>query len=139
MNDLFQLKQSQSRQEMDMFSSEVKMLKNENAILQDELTRARESLEKSPGNVIPSLVEKLRNDISDKDKKIRAMGRIIADLKEDLVTNAMAKDQKEHSQISGDVFAVASELQDAKRKIEDLNIQNDKFSKQVEYLKSKQV
>ena len=49
---------------MDMFSSEVKMLKNENAILQDELTRARESLEKSPGNVIPSLVEKLRNDIS---------------------------------------------------------------------------
>ena len=38
-----------------------------------------------------------------------------------------------------DVLAVASELQDAKRKIEDLNIQNDKFSKQVEYLKSKQV
>ena len=120
-----------------MFSTEVKMLKNENALLQDELARVRESLEKSPGNVVTSLVEKLRNDISEKDKKIRAMGRIIADLKDDLLNNAMAKDQKESSH--ADVIAVSSELHEAKQKIEDLNEQNDKLSKQVESLKAKQV
>ena len=120
-----------------MFSTEVRMLKNENALLQDELARVRESLEKSPGNVVTSLVEKLRNDISEKDKKIRAMGRIIADLKDDLLNNAMAKDQKESSH--ADVIAVSSELHEAKQKIEDLNEQNDKLTKQVESLKAKQV
>ena len=131
------MRQSQSRQEVDMFSSEVKMLKNENALLQDELARARESLEKAPGNVMTSLVDKLRNDISEKDKKIRAMGRIIADLKEDLMNNAVAKDQKDSYQ--ADVTAAISELQDAKKKIDELNAQNEKLSKQVDALKAKQV
>ena len=85
-------------EEVDKFSNEVKMLKSENALLQDELRRAKESAEtqKTPPNVMGSLVDKLRNDISEKEKKIRAMGRIIADLKTELVDNAVARERKDN-------------------------------------------
>ena len=56
----------------------------------------KESVEKTPTNVMTSLVDKLRNDISEKEKKIRAMGRIIADLKTELVDNAVARERKDN-------------------------------------------
>ena len=117
-------------------SSEVKMLKSENALLQDELRRARESAEKGPSTVMSSLVDKLRNDIAAKDKKIRAMGRIISDLKTELVDNAAAMDTRKETAME---FETSVDLEEAKRKIDDLNRQNEKLTRQIETLKEKQV
>lgn len=137
-----QLRQNLSQEESDKFSSEVKMLKSENALLQDELRRAKESAEKTPSSVMSSLVDKLRNDLTEKDKKIRAMGRVIADLKTELVNNAVAKDTTssvDRSMDLGGSVLHREELNDAKGKIEELTIQNDKLLKQVDSLKAKQV
>ena len=72
------------------------MLRSENSLLQDELRRAQEVAEKAPSNVMTSLIEKLRNDLTDKDKKIRALGRVVADLKTELVNNAVAKENSRY-------------------------------------------
>merc|ERR1740129_1974111 len=129
-----QLQQNQSMDKADKFSTEVKMLRSENALLQDELRRAKESVQKTPPNVMGSLVDKLRNDISEKEKKIRAMGRIIADLKTELVDNAVARERKDNVD-SGNML----DLDEARRRIEDLTDQNENLNKQIEVLKSKQV
>ena len=84
--------------------------------------------------MMTSLVDKLRNDISEKEKKIRAMGRIIADLKTELVDNAVARERKDNVD-SGNML----DLDEAKRRIEDLTDRNENLSKQIEVLKSKQV
>ena len=94
----------------------------------------KESVEKTPSNVMTSLVDKLRNDISEKEKKIRAMGRIIADLKTELVDNAVARERKDNVD-SGNML----DLDEARRRIEDLTDQNENLNKQIEVLKSKQV
>ena len=95
---------------------------------------SKESVEKTPSNVMTSLVDKLRNDISEKEKKIRAMGRIIADLKTELVDNAVARERKDNVD-SGNML----DLDEARRRIEDLTDQNENLNKQIEVLKSKQV
>ena len=139
------MKHNQSRQEIDKFSSDVKMLKRENAMLQDELRNAKESIEKAPSSVMSSLVDKLRADLAEKEKKQRAMGRIIADLKNELVNNAVAKEQKmtpvlpRHHQLEPGTETEKEALEEARRKIEDLNHKNDNLSKQVDTLKAKQV
>ena len=122
----------------DKYTTEVKMLKSENALLQDELRRAKESVEKTPSNVMSSLVDKLRSDISEKEKKIRAMGRIIADLKTELVDNAVAKDRKETVD-SMTTLNQKEDLDEATRRLEELTIQNENLTKQIETFRSKQV
>lgn len=132
---ILQLAQNQSMEEADKYSSEVKMLKSENTLLQDELRRAKDVAEKAPSNMMTSLVDKLRNDVSEKEKKIRALGRIIADLKTELVNNAVSKDTTtRHETVerhpgSGQVD----------KKVEELNELNEKLSKQIDVLKAKQL
>ena len=135
---IIQLQQNQSMEKADKYTTEVKMLKSENALLQDELRRAKESVEKTPSNVMSSLVDKLRSDISEKEKKIRAMGRIIADLKTELVDNAVAKDRKETVD-SMTTLNQKEDLDEATRRLEELTIQNENLTKQIETFRSKQV
>lgn len=137
-----QVQQNQTRQEVDKYSSEIKMLKSENALLQNELRAAKEAQEKAPisgPSVISSLVDKLRNDNAEKEKKIRAMGRIIADLKTELVSSAVAKDQRDSMTPDTDIHRDNEALEDARKKVDELNFQNDKLTRQVESLKAKQV
>ena len=135
------MKSNQTRQDIDKYSSEAKMLRRENALLQDELRTAKEALEKAPASVMSSLVEKLRADIAEKEKKQRAMGRIIADLKNELVNSAVAKEQRpERVSTSETTHHDDTEaLEEANSKIEDLNFKNDSLTKQLDTLKAKQV
>jgi hypothetical protein len=129
---------------VDKYSSDVKMLKRENALLQDELRTAKEALEKTPSTVMSSLVEKLRNDVAEKEKKQRAMGRIITDLKNELVNSAVVKDQRAADQPAelynqDQSSELKQSLEESTKKIDDLNFKNDRLSKQLDMLKSKQV
>ena len=137
-----QVMKNQSREEVDKQSCEIQMLKSENSLLQEELRRAKETVEKSPSNVMSSLVDKLRSDLADKDKKVRAMGRIISDLKTELMENAVARDSVPavgtHDLLSSNQEA-KEELEEARRRILDLSEHNERIAKQMEALKAKQL
>ena len=44
-------------------------------MLQEDVQNMKEAQEKAPSAILKSLVEKLRNDLAEKDKKQRAMSR----------------------------------------------------------------
>ena len=53
---------------------------------QDSLRAAHEAQERAPSAVMTQLVEKLRNDLAEKEKKGRAMARALADMKQEIIS-----------------------------------------------------
>ena len=47
---------------------------------------AHEAQERAPSAVMTQLVEKLRNDVAEKEKKGRAMARALADMKQEIIS-----------------------------------------------------
>ena len=70
-----QLLRRQAKQELEKARSEMSVMKQENLMLQEDVQNMKEAQEKAPSAILKSLVEKLRNDLAEKDKKQRAMSR----------------------------------------------------------------
>ncbi len=83
-----QILKRQAKQELEKAKTEMNVAKQENLMLQDDLQNLKEAQEKAPSAILKSLVEKLRNDLAEKDKKQRAMSRAITELKQELVARA---------------------------------------------------
>ena len=78
----------QFKQEMEKMRNEKNAIVHENMLLQEDVHNMRETHEQEPSVILKSLVEKLRNDLAEKEKKQRSMSRAIAELKEELVKKA---------------------------------------------------
>ena len=70
-----QMLRRQAKQEMEKLRSEMNVIKQENLMLQEDVQNMKDAQEKSPSAILKNLVEKLRNDLAEKDKKQRAMSR----------------------------------------------------------------
>ena len=70
-----QILRRQAKQELEKVRSEMSVMKQENLMLQEDVQNMKEAQEKAPSAILKSLVEKLRNDLAEKDKKQRAMSR----------------------------------------------------------------
>ena len=70
-----QMLRRQAKQEMEKVRSEMNVVKQENLMLQEDVQNMKDAQEKSPSAILKNLVEKLRNDLAEKDKKQRAMSR----------------------------------------------------------------
>ena len=81
-------KQQDARLEIDRLSSEIRTYQQENSILKEDLHVQKESQSKAPSSVLKALVERLRNDLAEKEKKLKSMGRVIAELKNEMIHDA---------------------------------------------------
>ena len=125
-----QMRSRQNQQEVDGLKNEIAMLKSENNLLQDDLRNAKIAQEKAPSAVMSALVEKLRNDLAEKDKKQRAMARALADLKQEIISKA-----EKESDVVVEESPIEKEL---RKKNEMLNAKVEKYHKQVNNLKDKE-
>ena len=123
--------------------TELNVVQHENQMLQEEIEKLKMEVEKTPGNVMSSLVDKLRHEVQEKDKKIKALSRVIADLKTEMINNASSsmlltpQESTTATQIdknAGD----KEEIRDLKKNVEDLECINQELNRQVESLKTKQ-
>ena len=125
--------------------TELNLIQHENRRLQEEIERLKMEVEKTPTNVMSTLVDKLRHEVHERDKKIKALSRVIADLKTEMMNNAAAASSsmlltQESTQMvlqpkdkAGD-----EEIRELKKNVEDLESMNQELARQVESLKTKQ-
>ena len=126
------INQHRMKTEIDELTAQITLLKQENVLL-------KENVEKSPikkaTNKLPQrlLVEKLKSDVAEKDKKLKALSRVITDLKSQMLEAADKTSDLggRHSPVK---FDSASKL-----KIDELMTKNDRLERQLKVLKDREV
>lgn len=130
-----QMQRHQHKQELDKLRSEINVLKQENIMINEDAQNLRETQDQSPSAILKSLVEKLRNDLAEKEKKQRAMSRAITDLKQELLNaaedGAVSFSEKERSK--------SEDIGLWKKKVEDLHLKNDKLTRQLKGYKEREI
>lgn len=125
-----QMLKRQAKQEIDKVKTEINVIKQENLMMQEDIHNMKQAQEKAPSAILKSLVEKLRNDLSEKDKKQRAMSRAITELKQELM-------EKAEEGVVGESKADALAAQ--KQKINELNSRLERMQKQLKSYQEREV
>ena len=122
--------------------TQLNLIQHENRRLQEEIDRLKMEVEKTPTNVMSTLVDKLRHEVHERDKKIKALSRVIADLKTEMMNNAAVASSssmlltQESTQM--DKAGDDEEIRELKKNVEDLESMNQELNRQVDSLKTKQ-
>ncbi len=125
----------QHRQELDATRAEANRARQEALAAREEAEAAREAADNSPSSVLKALVERLKRDLADKEKRSKAMARAIAELKRELLEQAAAvPPQEEKIERTGTGRPEAETAASLRRRVEDLNARNSKLQKQVRAL-----
>lgn len=83
-----QMNRHEGKEEAERLKSMVKRLKEENELLQQDMASLRDANARAPSSIMKALVEKLRSDLAEKEKKMKAMAKAIAELKKQLIAQA---------------------------------------------------
>ena len=131
-----QMTRHQHKTELDKLKAEIAVLKQENIIVNEDAQTLREAQEQAPSAILKALVEKLRNDLAEKEKKQRAMSRAITELKQELLNAAeegaaVSLSEKERSK--------SEDIGLWKKKVEDLHLKNDKLTRQLKGYKEREI
>ena len=87
-------------------------------------------MDNTPSSVLKTLVEKLKRDLQEKERKVKAMGRAVQDLKQELMAqNEVVGEEERRGKKERKVES--DETEKLKRRIEDLVQRNNKLQKQV--------
>ena len=80
--------ENEMKKEIMRVSNELSSYQEENMILKEENKQLSDAQTKAPSIAMKSLVDRLRNDLSEKEKKNKALSRVIADLKNEMLSEA---------------------------------------------------
>ena len=129
-------KQQDARLEIDRLASDIRTYQQENSILKEDLQVMKESQSKAPSTVLKALVERLRNDLADKEKKLKAMGRVINELKNEMINNAEKKiDSADPNRYQNTQSIVDKETKSMQSKIDEQTQLIDKLKRQLKQSK----
>lgn len=130
-----QMLKHSAKQDTDRLRSELNVFKQENLMLKDDISNLKEAQAKAPSAIMKSLVEKLRNDLAEKEKKQKAMARAITDLKQELLD---AAGEGPSSLSDRSKPPENSEVDLLKKKLDEITLKNDKMHKQIADIRSKE-
>ena len=89
-------------------------------------------MDNTPSSVLKTLVEKLKRDLQEKERKVKAMGRAVQDLKQELMVQNDVVGEEERRGKKGERKVESSDETDKlKRRVEDLVQRNNKLQKQL--------
>ena len=128
----------QQKELIEKLNNEIRAYKQENIMLKDDVTRMESTQSKAPSVMMKSLVEKLRHDLAEKERKQKAMSRVIAELKEEMLATAEERvsSRAEVGRSQTDIQRIVDrETKSYQTKISELNILVDKLKKQVKTFK----
>ena len=136
-----QVQRRQLRQDESRLKKELSHVRQENLALKEEIESLKEAMENTPSAVLKTLVEKLKRDLAEKEKKVKAMGKAIGDLKQELMAQAGDVDGEQDKMKASRSSRVGrpssrgpegtDETAVLKRRIDDLVQRNNKLQKQV--------
>ncbi|XP_068215438.1 centrosomal protein of 290 kDa-like [Palaemon carinicauda] len=126
-----QVRSQQHQRETDRLSGEIKNIRNERDDLRKEITLLKESANRTPSAILRTLVEKLRDQLIEKEKQVAKLSYAVQEMKEK-VSNSTAKDEfKEDADIDKEVTESMS------RVVESLKTELEVVSKTKADLESK--
>ena len=128
-----QINLRQQKDQIEKLNCDIRAYKQENSMLKDDVARLESSNSKAPSVIMKSLVEKLRNDLAEKEKKQKAMSRVIAELRDEMVATAeqasasvaVNKSETEVQRL------INRETKSFQTKISEQNILIDRLKKQI--------
>ncbi|XP_066957218.1 LOW QUALITY PROTEIN: centrosomal protein of 290 kDa-like [Macrobrachium rosenbergii] len=98
-----QVRAQQHQREIDRLSGEINNIRNERDDLRKEITLLKESANRTPSAILRTLVEKLRDQLIEKEKQVAKLSFAVQEMKE-RVSNSTAKDEiQEDSEVEKDV------------------------------------
>ncbi|TRY62027.1 hypothetical protein TCAL_01502 [Tigriopus californicus] len=130
-----QMLKHSAKQDADQLRSELNVFKQENLMLKDDISNLKEAQAKAPSAIMKSLVEKLRNDLAEKEKKQKSMARAITDLKQELLD---AAGEGPSSLSDRSKAPENTEIYLLKKKLDEFTIKNEKMHKQISEMRSKE-
>ena len=133
-----QMNLRQQKDVIERLNNEIRAYKQENIMLKDDVERLETSQSKAPSVIMKSLVEKLRHDLAEKEKKQKAMSRAIAELKDEMIATAedrVSSSADIHKSQSDVQRLIDKETKSFQTKISEQNILIDKLKKQIKNIK----
>jgi hypothetical protein len=80
------------QEETNQLLAELRTCQQENYLLKEDVAQLKLAAAKSPSAVLKSLVDRLRIELAEKEKKQKAMSRVIAELRNDMLMSASVLD-----------------------------------------------
>ena len=126
----------EKQKEIDKLTSEIRNYQQENIILKEDIEQLKEAQSKAPSVIMKSLVERLKTDLAEKEKKQKAMSRVIADLKNEMIAIAGEKVKNEDAHRPGHLqLIVDKETRSYQSKIDEQIQLIDKLKRQLKMSK----
>ena len=129
----------QQKELIEKLNNEIRAYKQENIMLKDDVARMESTQSKAPSVIMKSLVEKLRHDLAEKERKQKAMTRVIAELKDEMLAIAEERGSSSRTDVGRSQSEVQriidKETKSYQTKISELNVLVDKLKKQIKTLK----
>jgi len=125
----------QHRMEMEKLRSQVAKLRQENLKLTEEVTDAREEASNTPSSVLRQLVDRLRKDVGEKERKVKAMAKAIEDLKAELLRQAETTSTANAGKKTDEKKEDAAAANQLRKRVEELTSRNAKLQKQLRSLR----
>ena len=133
-----QIGMNQQKDIIERLNLDLRHFQEENSMLRQEIERLQSNSSKTPSVAMKSQIDKMKIEINEKDKKIKALSRALAELKDDMLTNAeeRATSRIETVRSQSDVQRlVEKETKSFQIKISEQNILIDKLKKQIKLVK----
>ena len=93
------------QEETNQLLAELRSCQQENFLLKEDMAQLKLAAAKSPSAVLKSLVDRLRSELAEKERKQKALSRVIAELRNDLLTAAAATSEGTVSRAGGDTLS----------------------------------
>ena len=121
---------------IDKLSNEVRAYQKENILLREDIKRL-ENISEAPAINLKSSVEKLKNDVVEKDKKIISLTKALTELKNSMIVRAESRSKsRSGSRLKTDFeSSPEKDTRSLELKISEQNITIDKLKKQIKNLK----
>lgn len=117
-----QVRIQQHQREVERLSGEIHKLRSENDFLQKEMSSLRSSASRTPSAIMRTLVEKLRDQLIEKEKQVARLTLAVNDMKE-----SIAQEEAKHQET--DPVSVEKEISEVTRKLtESFKAQLEKVS-----------
>ncbi|XP_064105190.1 LOW QUALITY PROTEIN: centrosomal protein of 290 kDa-like [Macrobrachium nipponense] len=98
-----QVRAQQHQREVDRLSGEINNIRNERDDLRKEITLLKESANRTPSAILRTLVEKLRDQLIEKEKQVAKLSFAVQEMKERVSNSTTKDDIQEDSEVEKDV------------------------------------
>lgn len=121
-----QVRIQQHQREVERLSGEMQKLRTENDLMQKEMSALRTSASRTPSAIMRTLVEKLRDQLIDKEKQVAKLSLAVSEMKDSMAREEAKQEEAAPVDVEKEVAEVTRKLTESfKAQLEKVSAERD--------------